>query len=301
MKKPPSSEEIHDDPFAALVRVASDLRDPDGGCPWDREQNHQSVLENLIEEAYETVHAAEDLDESSPQSYDEFKEELGDLLFQVVFHAQMAAEKDRFDLYDVAQMVTQKLIRRHPHVYGQSDAADRDEALQNWEAIKREEKLQKKKETSLLSGIPRHLPALLKAYRMGRKASRYHFDWSKTANPETGTPALFDKIKEEFDELMAELPENPADFQNPPEGSENAALKDRATEELGDLLFMSAQLARHFEIDPEAALQNANRKFQTRFAAMEENFKARLDSGDYPLIEEWEEAWGKVKLGERKS
>jgi len=292
MKKPPNLE----NPLKAVQELANDLRDPDGGCPWDVKQDHHSVVENLIEEAYEVADAIEKLDNEKPSTFQEFKEELGDLLFQVVFHSQMAKEAGYFDLNDVALAAVEKLIFRHPHVYGDASGKNADEVLSNWEALKRKEKEGKDQgHESMLSGIPGALPALLKSYRIGHKVARVNFDW---VAPE-GTGDLHDKVQEEYQEFLAELPPNASDFKDPEHGSLMGAKKERAEEEIGDLLFVVAQLARHYHIDPEFALQKANRKFQTRFEKMESRFRDRLSKSDVPSLDEWEEAWVQVKKREK--
>lgn len=292
MKDQPNLE----NPYEAIQQLASDLRDPDGGCPWDCEQTHFSLIQNLIEEAYETAQAIEDLNEEDPSTFEEFKEELGDLFFQVVIHSQIASEKNKFNLDDVLRKITQKLIFRHPHVYGQTGGVETsDQVLENWEALKKKEKQQKKKEnSSVFSGIPRNLPALLKSYRMGQKASRLNFDWRYP----DGREQLFDKIKEEHEELMAELPKNPEDFKEPAT-EDMINQKKRATLEFGDLFFVIAQLARHYHIDPEYALQESNRKFQKRFLSMEDQLKEKLDNHVLPAPEEWENAWQNAKKKEK--
>ncbi|MES0491133.1 MAG: nucleoside triphosphate pyrophosphohydrolase [Leptospirales bacterium] len=300
MKQPPPL----DDPLKAIQKLANDLRDPDEGCPWDVKQTHLSVVENLIEESYEVAGAIENLDPKKPATVREFKEELGDLLFQVVFHSQMASEVGHFNLDDVALAATEKLIFRHPHVYGDAEGKNADEVLSNWEALKRKEKEGKNQgDESMLSGIPGALPALLKSYRMGHKVSRVNFDW---VAPE-GTNALHDKVQEEYQEFLAELPSNATDFKDilrdngDEHGHDNkmAAKKERAEEEVGDLLFVIAQLARHYYIDPEFALQKANRKFQSRFEKMESVFRERLSNHDFPSLDEWEVAWSDVKKHEK--
>jgi len=291
MKLPPPLN----DPYNAIKKLASDLRDPKDGCPWDREQTHESLIENLIEESYEVIEAIQELDESNPHSYQHLKEELGDLAFQAVLHAQLAEEKKYFSMDDVFLAITEKLIYRHPHVYGSvKDVTDSHTVLQNWESLKRKEKSSnKKKSTSVFSGVPEHLPALLKAYRMGQKVSRLNFDWHYP----DGREQLFDKIIEEYDELMAELPVNPDEFKSP-DNEKMAEQKKRATLEFGDLFFVIAQLARHYHIDPEYALQQSNRKFQKRFASMEHELKEKLESDDLPTVEQWEAAWKNAKLKE---
>ena len=291
MKIPPSPG----NPYEAIKKLAADLRDPKDGCPWDREQTHQSLVENLIEETYEVAQAIENLVPDDAQTFEDLKEELGDLFFQVVFHSQLASEKKYFNLDDVLEKIVLKLIYRHPHVYGDTESlSDSGQVLANWEALKRKEKLENKKDNvSAFSGVPRHLPALLKSYRMGQKASRLNFDWRYP----DGTEKLFDKIKEEYGELMDELPKSPDDFKNPAD-AQIESQKKRATLEFGDLLFVIAQLARHYHIDPEYALQQSNRKFENRFHFMETELKSRLESQTLPTQDEWETAWINAKKKE---
>jgi len=292
MKIPPPL----DDSYRAIVQLAADLRDPKDGCPWDREQTHQSMVENLIEEAYEVAQAIDDLDPAQPGTFEDLKEELGDLFFQVVFHAQLAAEKKLFNLDDVIRSNVAKLVSRHPHVYGDvSGIEDSAGVLTNWEALKRKEKRDNQKEsTSALSGVPNHLPALLKSYRMGQKASRLNFDWRYP----DGTEQLFDKIDEEYGELLEELPDSPEVFKSPAD-PQTEEQKKRATLEFGDLLFVIAQLARHYHIDPEYALQQSNRKFERRFVDMETRFQDKLRDDVLPTTEEWEQAWKDAKAKEQ--
>lgn len=292
MKQRPNLSE----PYRAIKQLVRDLRDPKDGCPWDQEQTHESIIENLIEEAYELYEAIEKYNPSDSSSVGELKEELGDLLFQVIFHAYLAEEREEFTIDDIFIGIVEKLIFRHPHVYQNTSADNTEKVLTNWETIKREEKKSKSKDgQSMLEGIPKVLPALLKAYRMGQKISRVNFDW----HAPDGTSRLYKKVIEEYEEMLECLPENPDDFKgsNLPTPLDNK--KERATEELGDLLFVLAQLARHYHIDPELALQRANLKFQTRFQKMEKSFKKRLDAQDLPTVVEWEEAWQKVKKEEK--
>ncbi len=277
MKNIPSLEE----PLLAIQKLASDLRDPDGGCPWDKSQDHKSLIKCLIEEAYETVDALEKLNKNKPNTIENLKEELGDLFFQIVLHSQLASEKGHFNLNDVSRTVIQKLISRHPHVYGNTkqNKLTSDEVLKNWEKLKREEKINKNKtEMGMLSTTPKSLPALLKAYRLGEKVSRVGFDWSSLKEIE-------DKINEESQELRDEILKK-TDL------SDNS---ERIQEEFGDLLFVLAQYARQLKIDPEKSLQMANKKFMTRFTYMEEKLKDRLKENEDIHINEWENLWKEAK------
>ena len=230
------------DPFAEAVAIMARLRGPDG-CPWDREQTFDTIKRHTLEETYEVFDAIE------RRAWPELKDELGDLLLQVLFYAQMAAEAGYFTISDVAENLNAKLIRRHPHVFSQESggnavAADAAAVLRNWEQIKLGEKAAAPK-AGLLEDVPRSMPAVMEAAKLGSKASKVGFDWPDGAG-------LFDKLREEMAELEAE-----------PAGS--AA----AEEELGDLLFTAVNLARHLHVDAESALRGANAKFRRRFGAME--------------------------------
>ncbi len=224
------------------------LRGP-GGCPWDREQTFDSIKRHTLEETYEVFDAIE------RRAWPELKDELGDLLLQVLFYAQMAAEAGYFTIADVAENLNAKLIRRHPHIFGQETAETPDDVKVHWERIKAQERalrpVQVPQEVSLLDAVPRHVPALLEAEKLGHKAAKVGFDWPDPAG-------LFDKLAEEMKELQAEV--------DAPESAEREA---RVFDELGDLLFTSVQLARHLKLDPEFALRGANAKFRRRFRVME--------------------------------
>ena len=223
--------------------IMARLRAPDG-CPWDREQTFDSIKRHTLEETYEVFDAIE------RRAWPDLKDELGDLLLQVLFYAQMASElpaADRFDLRDVAENLNAKLIRRHPHVFGDVLATDSDAVLRNWEQIKVEEKKTKPAATSLLDDIPRTMPATLEASKLGSRAAKVGFDWPNA-------DGLFDKLAEETAELHAEIA---------------LADTDKIEAEFGDLLFTTINLARHLNVDPESALRRSNSKFRTRFASME--------------------------------
>ncbi|MDH5718277.1 MAG: nucleoside triphosphate pyrophosphohydrolase [Spirochaetia bacterium] len=295
MKKPPSL----DKPIESLKKIARDLRDKTHGCPWDMNQTHDSVVKNLIEETYEVVDAIEKLNEKDINTYNDLKEELGDLFFQIVFHAQLAEERGMFNLEDTALYVSEKLIFRHPHVYGENVQVEGEkDVLKNWEKLKREEKNKKNEEfIHMLSGIPVHLPALLKSYRIGQKVSRVNFDWPSSKE---GTKLLKEKVIEELNEFLVEIDENHEKYN--PENlitADKIKEKERVEEELGDLLFAISQLARRYYIDPEEALQKANKKVTSRFEKMETIFQDKLNKGIHPSIEEWDELWKKVKKEEK--
>ena len=251
--------------LARLRAIMHRLRAP-GGCPWDAEQTHESLVPNLIEEAYETV------DTIQRGDHEHLKEELGDLLLQVIFHSELAEEAGRFTLDDVARGISDKLVRRHPHVFAQSDAATADAVLQQWDEIKRDEKGHQQQ--PYLHGVGKGLPALLRAAKLQKKASKVGFDWPN----ETGVLA---KIREELEELEAAI-----------QSGDAAA----ANEELGDLLFSVVNLIRFRKADPEVLMATANSKFESRFAAMESALKKRgldLTSATPDQMEsEWQNAKG---------
>lgn len=236
--------------FEKLVAVQARLRAPKG-CPWDREQTHQTLRTYLLEEAYEVLEALDTGNDAK------FAEEMGDLLLQIVFHSQIASEEERFTVADVIREIHDKMIRRHPHVFGEARAKDSKEVLRNWEQIKAEERraYQEKNESgegaveaaSLLDGVSRALPATLEGFQLTRKASRIGFDWDNTHG-------VIDKMREETAELEIAL---------------NDKDQQRIEEEMGDFLFAAVNLARFLNVDPEIALKKANAKFSRRFRAME--------------------------------
>jgi MazG family protein len=251
--------------FEDLVRIMAELRAP-GGCPWDREQTHASIKPYLIEEAYEVIDA---IDADDP---DEMRKELGDLLLQVVFHARMAEEAGRFDISQVAQAICDKLRHRHPHVFGDVEVADAAEVLRNWSRIKAEERADSD-DRSAIAGVPRGMPALLRATRLGEKAGRVGFDWKQPAE-------VLEKVREEIGELAEALA---------------GGARGEIEAELGDLLFALSSLARHCELDAESALAAAADRFSDRFRRMEARFHAEgRDLREIP-IDELEAAWQRVK------
>jgi MazG family protein len=260
--------------FEKLVAIQKRLRDP-GGCPWDIEQTHQTLRTYLIEEAYEVLDAIE-----SGQD-DKFVEELGDLLLQVTFHSQIASEEKRFNISDVIQSIHDKMIRRHPHVFGDTPAKDSAEVLRNWNTIKAQEKLEKEgaaanggaPHTSALDGVPKTIPATLEGLQLTKKAARTGFDWENAAG-------VFAKVREETTELEHTLEHGTA---------------SEAEEELGDLLFAAVNLARFLHIDPEIALKRANGKFTRRFHEMERLATARGRKFDQVSRPEKETLWNSAK------
>jgi nucleoside triphosphate diphosphatase len=227
------------------IAIMARLRAPDG-CPWDREQTFDSIKRHTLEETYEVFDAIE------RRAWPELKDELGDLLLQVLFYAQMASEAGYFTIDDVAANLNAKLIRRHPHVFANVEAADSEAVLRNWEQIKQAEKqISGATKMSMLDDIPRTMPAMLEAGKLGSRAAKVGFDWPSAEG-------LFDKLQEEIAELKAEL-------DVPRESKSTLAIEG----ELGDLLFTTVNLARHLKVDPESALRATNAKFRRRFSAME--------------------------------
>ncbi|MDE3108859.1 MAG: nucleoside triphosphate pyrophosphohydrolase [Acidobacteriota bacterium] len=251
--------------FAKLVALQARLRSPNG-CPWDREQTHASLRKYLIEEAYEVLDA---MDSSDARK---FASELGDLLLQVVFHANIAESEGRFGISDVIEAVYTKMVRRHPHVFGDVVAETPGAVLKNWEQIKAAERAAEKSEAgsaksevkrdSILADVPRSLPAVLEAYQLTRRASRIGFDWKNLEG-------VLDKLDEERRELLAAVPRDHATAEHTDARSHAARLTPETEEEIGDLLFAGVNVARFVGIDPEIALKKANRKFKRRFGWME--------------------------------
>jgi MazG family protein len=249
--------------FNKLCDIVAKLREP-GGCPWDREQTHESLLPATIEEAYEVAEAARAKNDAH------FREELGDLLLLVVMHAEIAREAGRFDINNVVDDVTEKLVRRHPHVFGKSDARDSGAVLKQWEAIKREEK---RNDSHYLASLPRALPALMRAQKAQSKIARVNFDWTELRD-------VLAKVEEELGETKSAI-----------------ASQDRQSreDEIGDLLFAVVNLARKCKLDAESALQTATDKFVARFNRLEDELRARGKRlGDVDLAE-LDEIWNAIK------
>ena len=249
-----------------LLDIMARLREPGKGCPWDQEQTFASIAPYTIEEAYEVADAIAHDDRAA------LRDELGDLLFQVVFHAQMAAEEGEFTFADVVAAISDKLVRRHPHVFGSAAEVAAGHDPEAWETFKARERAGSR-DGSRLSGVPRALPALKRAQKLGKRAASAGFDWPNLA----GVRA---KVGEEIGELDAELAGD---------GGE------RIEEELGDVMFALVNLARHLGIDSEHALERANRKFESRFRAMEKDIEARGQDLSNLSIDELEEAWQSAK------
>jgi nucleoside triphosphate diphosphatase len=257
-----------------LLRVMARLRDPDGGCPWDLEQDFASIAPYTIEEAYEVADAIE------RQDFDDLEGELGDLLLQVVYHAQMAKEAGRFDFETLAARIAEKMIRRHPHVFGEAEVENAAAQTIAWEEAKAGEREQKRStggDPSILADLPLGLPALTRSAKLQRRAARVGFDWPEVA------PVL-EKLEEEIAEVRAELA--------------TGGPQERLADEVGDLLFAAANLARHLGIDGETALRRANQKFERRFRAIEEALRAAGRNLEDASLEEMEEIWQRTKARE---
>jgi len=251
-----------------LINIVEQLRGPQG-CPWDKQQTHQSLLPYLLEETYEVIEEIEDGQTGAP-----LLGELGDLLLQIVLHAQISAESGGFDIQDVINKVSDKMVRRHPHVFGEAQKGQSQEELTaQWDAIKASEK----KTAKLFDDIPKSKPALVRAAKIGERAAKLGFDWP---NPQ----GALDKVEEELAEVKAEI-----------ESGNKAALEG----EIGDLLASIASLARHFKISPELALQKSNRKFIKRFQEVEKGIEAAAANQETLDLEQMETLWQKAKEGEQ--
>lgn len=257
-----------------LLDLMRSLRDPENGCPWDLEQDFASIAPHTIEEAYEVADAIERNDA------DDIRDELGDLLFQVVFHAQMADEANLFDFADVTSGITNKMIRRHPHVFGDQDGiASADDQTLNWEAQKAAERAAASAKAgntrpSALDGVTTGLPALTRAVKLQNRAGRVGFDWPDLK------PVL-DKVKEEIGELESEV--------------ESGGSAARLEEEYGDILFVVANISRHLKLDPERALRRANMKFERRFRAVEDRLAEMGKSPETSNLQEMDALWDQIK------
>ena len=257
--------------FTELVEVMARLRAPNG-CPWDREQTHATLKPYFIEETYEALEAIDIGDD------DELCKELGDVLLQVVFHAQIATEENRFDIEEVARAIVDKLIRRHPHVFADVDVDGSEQVLQNWEQIKKQERQEQGEATpSLLDGIPKQLPALMRAQRMQARVSRQGFDWDQIAGP-------LDKVEEEFAELRQAWA-----------SGETPAIED----EFGDLLFALVNTGRFLNVDPEQTLRQSTEKFERRFRALEEAVRRSGREISALSLQELDTIWDEIKAREK--
>ena len=266
--------------FRDLVELIARLRAP-GGCPWDREQTHESLKPMLLEEAYEVIEAIDEGDDA------EFIGELGDLLLQVVFHSQIATEENRFTVGEVIERISSKMIRRHPHVFGEDDAQTSNEVLRNWEAIKAAELQAKGKsdsDASMLDSVSISLPGLMEAFQMTTKVSRVDFDWPDVAS-------VIEKLDEEVEELKEAVAIEPVSHRE-------------IADEVGDLLFVVVNVARLLGVDPESALKASNRKFRRRFRYIEDRLREQgrkpADSDHVEMNAFWDEAKMKERTEELK-
>ena len=261
----------NDSTFSELVAIMARLRGS-GGCPWDRQQTHTTLRPYLLEEAYEALEAIDAEDDA------ELCKELGDVLLQVVFHAQIAAEEGRFDIEAVGQAIVDKLIRRHPHVFDDASADGADEVLRRWEQIKKQERREQGETApSLLEGIPKHLPALMRAHRIQARVAQQGFDWDDI-------DGVLDKVEEEFAEVRKAWETGGA---------------TAVEEEFGDLLFSLVNASRFLKVDPEQALRRAVAKFERRFRALEEIVQARGEEISALSLAALDEIWDEVKTCEK--
>lgn len=254
-----------------FVQLIAKLRDPNGGCPWDLKQNYHTMIPCLLEESYEVVDAIR-LDNVA-----NLKEELGDLLLQVVFLSQLATEEGKFSFDDVVNDVAEKIVRRHPHVFGDKSAHNEQEALQNWNAMKAAEK-QHQAQSSILDNIPHSFPALMRAEKLQKRCAKVGFDWQEKAS-------VLAKIEEELSEVKQEI--NRPHF-----------MPEKAEEEVGDLLFAVVNLSRHLNCQTEEALRKANHKFERRFRAVENKLKQQNKAFEDVSLAEMDLLWDEVKREE---
>ncbi len=270
--------------FEDLIELMQKLRSPNG-CPWDREQTYATLAPMLLEEAYEAFEAVEEARDGQPN---ELRDELGDLLFQIVFYAQVAKEQGDFSINDVTSAIHEKMVRRHPHVFGDTNAADTATVLLNWEAMKQDERRaagKSEREESLLDGVSSKAPALMEAHQLSTKAARVGFDWEKLED-------IFAKLEEEVGELRTAIQTHVT--------SNTEADHTRVREELGDLLFAATNIARHLKVEPEAALKLTNRKFRQRFGFIERKLRERKQTFDATTLDELEALWQEAKNPRRQ-
>ena len=297
--------------FERAVSIMARLRGP-GGCPWDREQTFDSIKPYTLEETYEVLEAIDNRD------WDELSSELGDLLLQVLFYAQMAHEEDTFSIDQVLDRLSQKLVDRHPHVFGDVKAETSSDVLRNWEALKAEEKKKrleagggkdaerkggedKNHSQSVLAGVSTAIPALLEAHKLSSRAAHVGFDWPNVEG-------LFEKLHEETHELQEQLARVPAPGPHPHASAVAGSrgqqipqdLRTRLEDEVGDLLFVLVNVARYLSLDPESALRKTNRKFKRRFQWIEEQLRASGRGPEQSTMEELESLWQQAKQQERE-
>ena len=266
--------------FNELVAVMARLRAP-GGCPWDREQTYASLAQYLLEECYETFDAIQEADQTGDT--ENLQEELGDVLLQVVFHSTIAAEKGDFTIDEVVKGVTEKLILRHPHVFGEKELATASDVLNNWDKLKADEREKSgktsKEKNSILDDVPVRFPALLEGLKLTKKAGKVGFDWENTEQ-------ILDKLNEELNELNVAVA---------------AGEQEEIEEEIGDLLFVVTNLARKLDVEPETALKKTNRKFRERFSYIEKELKERGRTFEDSNLEEMDNLWNEAKKRKKES
>lgn len=283
--------------WTKLLSIIAALRAPDG-CPWDREQTHRSLVPFAIEETFELAEAIEG-------GFDgEIVEELGDVLLQVVLHAQIASEASRFEINDVVRSISEKMIRRHPHVFEVKDGSTTREVLERWQDLKKIEKANAAHKKPAATGVhfrfdvPLALPALQRSAKIGEKTSRLRFDWPKWQD-------VLEKVDEELNEVKVALKESPTQLYNAKDAPETGTLRDPVACEIGDLLFSVAQLARHRGLDPEQCLREANARFERRFGILQDLAEARSTADgrnwDSRSQEELETLWREAKAEELKT
>lgn len=269
--------------FDELVNLMAKLRAPDG-CPWDRKQTHESLKPYLLEETYEVLETIDKQDEPK------LREELGDLLLQILFHAQIAAERKTFSMEEVMQLLADKLVRRHPHVFGEKGdgALTPDQVYSNWEQIKKSERQQAGRSESVLDGVPKTLPALLRAFQIQARASRVGFDWPQNGD---GVHQVMDKVKEEIEELT--------DAYGTPEKrageADQAAMQRHLEDEMGDVLFSLVNLARFLKVNPEDAMRRATDRFADRFHFIETEASRMGRALESMTLAEMDALWEKAK------
>lgn len=266
--------------FNDLIVLMDRLRSP-GGCPWDREQTYATLAPMLLEEAYEAFDAVEEARAGRPL---DLRDELGDLLFQIVFYAQVAKERGEFTMADVTDAIHTKMVRRHPHVFGDVTANDSATVLLNWEVMKAEERRaagkSEESNASLLDGVSSKAPSLMEAHQLSTKAARVGFDWENVA-------AIFDKLQEEIEELREAIQDHAS--------SQDETHHARVREEIGDLLFAVTNIGRHMQVEPEAALKLTNRKFRRRFRYIEDKLRERKQAFETTTLDEMESLWQEAK------
>jgi MazG family protein len=261
-------------PFDELVAVMAKLRAP-GGCPWDHEQTYASLAQYLLEESYETFDAIQEADETGDTT--NLREELGDLLLQVIFHSTIGKERGDFTIDEVCEGVTRKLVLRHPHVFGDAKLARAQDVLDNWDQLKADERAasgkKQKDHDSILDEVPLHFPALLEGLKLTKKAAKVGFDWENKEQ-------IFDKIAEEIGEVQK---------------AASGGDRDHLAEEIGDILFCVVNLARHYDVEPETALRKTTRKFRRRFRFIEDELKRQGKTLDAATLAEMDELWNQAK------